>query len=287
MAHNGTKMLIFGGGFGLTMSGTLYILDVPTMTWSQGPSSSPRMGMVCSVSGDYFIVWGGTSWDNLATPVPLSDAPILYNINLTRWTSTFVPKGKETPTTIIPTATGTTEPTAPSGTAEPGVANPVTGDETSSSTNHKAVIIGGSVGGGVLLILLVVCGVCFCRRRRRGPQQQNKEKQEEPTRKLQFRIVQQPATDATIEPTFYPTRPFRMTPPTTPKKSKQKHGERLEKESMNSPTHWRASHSQSDRTFTSPSTSTLVTSNIDTNFTAKILPQHIVTLDRLQAQRCH
>ncbi|KAF8929035.1 hypothetical protein BGZ47_001313 [Haplosporangium gracile] len=257
------------------------------MTWTQGPSSSPRMGMVCSVSGDYFIVWGGTSWDNLATPVPLSETPILYNINLTRWTSTFIPKGKETSTTTIITTAGTTGPTAPSETAEPGAANPVTGDEASSSNSHKAVIIGGSVGGGVFFILLLVCGVCFFRRRRRGTQKQNKEKQEEPTRKLQFRIVQQPLTDATIEPTFYPTRPFRMAPPTTPKTSKQNHGDRLEKESMNSPTHWSSSHSQSDRSLTSPSTSTLVTSNIDPNFTAKMLPQHIVTLDRSQAQRCH
>ncbi|KAH7056296.1 hypothetical protein BKA57DRAFT_450277 [Linnemannia elongata] len=287
-AHNGTKMLVFGGSFGLTVSGTLYILDVPTMTWTQGPGSSPRMGMVCSVSGDYFIVWGGMSWDNGATPVPLSETPILYNINLTRWTSDFVPRGKETPTTpIITNSTAApTVTTTPTGSTEPGIANPVTGEESTSSSNHKAVIIGGSVGGGVFLILLTICGVCLYRRRRRAQQQKlHKLMLEEPTKKLQFRIVQQPATDATIEPTFYPTRPFRITPPTTPKKSKQNIGDRLEKDRLNSPTHWNSSHSQSGRSLTSPSTSTLATSNTETNSTTKILPQHIVTLDRSQAQR--
>ncbi|KAF9536934.1 hypothetical protein EC957_009346 [Mortierella hygrophila] len=272
------------------MSGTLFILDVPTMTWTQGPGSTPRMGMVCAVSGDYFIVWGGRSWDNAAAPVPLSDTPIVYNINLTQWTSTFVPRAKETPiTTIITTSTGApTEPiesTAPTESTEPGVANPAT-EETTRSRSHKAVIIGASVGGGVFLIVLIVCGVCLFKRRRRAQQQQlHKQMLEEPTKKLQFRIVQQPATDATIEPTFYPTRPFRITPPTTPKKSKQKLGDRSEKDRLNSPTHWNSLHSHSDRSLTSPSTSTLATSNTDTNTTATILPQHIVTLDRFEAER--
>ncbi|KAF9272663.1 hypothetical protein BGZ88_004529 [Linnemannia elongata] len=246
------------------------------------------MGMVCSVSGDYFIVWGGMSWDNGATPVPLSETPILYNINLTRWTSDFVPRGKETPTTTIITnsTAAPTETTTPTGSTEPGIANPVTGEESTSSSNHRAVIIGGSVGGGVFLILLTICGVCLYRRRRRAQQQKlHKLMLEEPTKKLQFRIVQQPATDATIEPTFYPTRPFRITPPTTPKKSKQNIGDRSEKDRLNSPTHWNSSHSQSGRSLTSPSTSTLATSNTETNSTTKIPPQHIVTLDRSQAQR--
>lgn len=230
----------------------------------------------------------GISWDNGAAAVPLSETPIVYNINLTRWTSNFVPRGKETPTTtVITNSTAVpTEPTAPAGSTEPGVANPVTGEETTITSSQKAAIIGGSVGGGIFLIFLIVCGVYLCRRHRRVQQQKlHKQMLEEPTKKIQFRIVQQPATDATIEPTFYPTRPFRITPPTTPKKSKQKLGDRSEKDRLNSPTHWNSSHSHSDRSLSSPSTSTLVTSNIDTNTKAKILPQHIITLDRFQAQR--
>lgn len=40
----------------------IFILDVPTMSWTQGKSASEkdaRCNMACTVRGDYFIVWGG------------------------------------------------------------------------------------------------------------------------------------------------------------------------------------------------------------------------------------
>ncbi|KAG9071520.1 hypothetical protein KI688_005732 [Linnemannia hyalina] len=45
--YNGTKMLVFGGvdAFALEYIDILYILDVPTMTWSQGAKYQPRLGM--------------------------------------------------------------------------------------------------------------------------------------------------------------------------------------------------------------------------------------------------
>ncbi|KAF9330766.1 hypothetical protein BGZ91_012390, partial [Linnemannia elongata] len=57
-AYSGNKMLVFGGGVNGSEVGTLYILDVPTMTWTRGPSSQPRKGMACAVAGDNFVVWG-------------------------------------------------------------------------------------------------------------------------------------------------------------------------------------------------------------------------------------
>lgn len=62
LAYGGAKMVVFGGRFGGSISGSIYILDVASMTWSEGQSSQPRTGMVCSVSGDYFIAWGGTAF---------------------------------------------------------------------------------------------------------------------------------------------------------------------------------------------------------------------------------
>jgi hypothetical protein len=62
LAYNGAKMIVFGGRTPDKISGDLYILDVATMTWTQGPSSDPRTGMVCSVSGDNFVAWGGTTY---------------------------------------------------------------------------------------------------------------------------------------------------------------------------------------------------------------------------------
>lgn len=52
---------MFGGGYNGTEVGTLYLLDVATMMWTQGPSSQPRKGMACTVSGNFFVVWGGTN----------------------------------------------------------------------------------------------------------------------------------------------------------------------------------------------------------------------------------
>jgi hypothetical protein len=56
-------MVLFGGNPpGEDSIGTLYILDVPTMTWTQGPSIDPsqnRSQMACTVNGDNFIAWGG------------------------------------------------------------------------------------------------------------------------------------------------------------------------------------------------------------------------------------
>ncbi|KAF9541120.1 hypothetical protein EC957_003401 [Mortierella hygrophila] len=89
-ASYGNKMLVFGGGFNGSEVGTLYILDVPTMTWTRGPSSQPRKGMACAVAGDNFVVWGGISWNNSGAFVPLPPTPIVYNINSGQWTTQFV-----------------------------------------------------------------------------------------------------------------------------------------------------------------------------------------------------
>jgi hypothetical protein len=63
IAYNGTKLIYFGGNTTPTTSvGSIYILDVPTLTWKQGESADPsqnRSSMACGVSGDNFITWGG------------------------------------------------------------------------------------------------------------------------------------------------------------------------------------------------------------------------------------
>ncbi|KAK5823558.1 hypothetical protein F5H01DRAFT_410381 [Linnemannia elongata] len=89
-AYSGNKMLVFGGGVNGSEVGTLYILDVPTMTWTRGPSSQPRKGMACAVAGNNFVVWGGISWNNSGEFVSLPSTPTVYNINTGQWTPQFV-----------------------------------------------------------------------------------------------------------------------------------------------------------------------------------------------------
>ncbi|KAG0280620.1 hypothetical protein BGZ96_001504 [Linnemannia gamsii] len=188
-AYNGAKMIVFGGRSSGQVSGMLYILDVATMTWTQGPSSQPRMAAACSVSGDNFVVWGGVSWDNTPARVLSTLTPDVYNMYTAQWTTNFIAK-KDTPprpTTTQPPESGTGTGTGRQGggdegfgrtvtgtggfktvTGVPGVGGPDTGPGTSKSSN--AAIIGGALGGGVVIIAIAGVLVVFWRRKRKSSQ---------------------------------------------------------------------------------------------------------------------
>jgi hypothetical protein len=57
-------MILFGGSWANgTTSGDIYILDVPSLTWTKGRSTADtREQMACTVAGDNFIAWGGKSF---------------------------------------------------------------------------------------------------------------------------------------------------------------------------------------------------------------------------------
>jgi hypothetical protein len=89
-AKNGSKMILFGGDNGFLSSSSLYILDVPTMTWSMATNASEeRSGMACSVSGDRFVVWGGFKALNLTSRIGVSAVPLVYNLANQTWTTTY------------------------------------------------------------------------------------------------------------------------------------------------------------------------------------------------------
>ncbi|KAF9545550.1 hypothetical protein EC957_010859 [Mortierella hygrophila] len=91
-AEEGRKMIVFGGstGTGATIvpQGGIYILDIPSWTWSQGTSvdsSGFRAAMACSVAADNFIAWGGTDGNNTLSSM------IIYNLSSEQWTTQFSP----------------------------------------------------------------------------------------------------------------------------------------------------------------------------------------------------
>ncbi|KAF9122802.1 hypothetical protein BGW39_009483 [Mortierella sp. 14UC] len=141
-AYNGAKMLLFGGGVDGAEIGTLFILDVATMTWSRGPSSQPRKGMACAVSGDNFVVWGGISWNNSGAFVQLPELPIIYNMKTTQWTTQFVGKRSQS---------------------------------TPAKKSSKAAIIGGVIAGIVAAVILVIL-LLICRKQRHHRQQERIER---------------------------------------------------------------------------------------------------------------
>ncbi|KAF9935146.1 hypothetical protein FBU30_007525 [Linnemannia zychae] len=127
-AYNGTKMVLFGGdtaeGYGW---GKLSVLDIATMTWvTYSDSPEIRLGVACSVSGDYFIVWGGMKMTRDPQEVA---TPLVFNIHTGLWTTQFVGS--------------VTKPTKQTGSM----------DDTKSNT---AAIAGGIAGAVVLLAILAI-----------------------------------------------------------------------------------------------------------------------------------
>ncbi|KAF9935144.1 hypothetical protein FBU30_007523 [Linnemannia zychae] len=142
-AYNGSKMVLFGGNPpGADSVGTLFILDVPTMTWSQGPSTDPsqnRSQMACTVSGDNFIAWGGirfTPGSSGKPTIPMSVEPLIYNIYTGEWTTRYV--------------------------------RATLGIKAVSKKTSKNIgaIIGGAVGGIALLLVIAFLAFIMIRRRR-------------------------------------------------------------------------------------------------------------------------
>ncbi|KAF9931283.1 hypothetical protein FBU30_010512 [Linnemannia zychae] len=146
-AYKGTKMLLFGGGVDGVEVGTLYILDVASMTWNRGPSSQPRKGMACAVSGDNFIIWGGISWNNSGAFVSLPVEPLVYSISMAQWTTKYLANGNNEGIQPTPNPTPTI----------PAVMN--------TDSKNRAII--GGVAGVVAIVIVVVAILIFLRNRGR------------------------------------------------------------------------------------------------------------------------
>jgi hypothetical protein len=96
-AYSGSKMVLFGGRSNPTASslessptlGDLYILDVPSLTWTRGSdadSTGARWGHACAMSNDYFVAWGGVSMPD----AEVLNLTIVYNLKTASWTTEYV-----------------------------------------------------------------------------------------------------------------------------------------------------------------------------------------------------
>ncbi|KAF9956436.1 hypothetical protein BGZ65_002725, partial [Modicella reniformis] len=96
-AYGGSKMVLFGGSrdFGRTLFNDIFILDVTTNTWRQGPNATDmeaaRELASCAVSGHFFIVWGGAKeWMHAVESV------MVYNMRTNHWISNYYPPDSST-----------------------------------------------------------------------------------------------------------------------------------------------------------------------------------------------
>ncbi|KAF9110693.1 hypothetical protein BGX27_006003 [Mortierella sp. AM989] len=89
-AYNGSKIIVFGG---YPIHPDIYILDMEELRWTKGESVDPalaRYKMVCSVSGDNFLAWGGTKNPIGGLSEHMGTSPIIYNIKDNKWTTQYI-----------------------------------------------------------------------------------------------------------------------------------------------------------------------------------------------------
>ncbi|GJJ67972.1 hypothetical protein EMPS_00318 [Entomortierella parvispora] len=165
--EDGTKVVVFGGGLptinsiDATYTNELWILDVPSMSWTQGPPApEPRYGSACTIVNDTLINWGGFNG------VPAESLPILlFDLK----TNTFVDQYKPTwPDTSTKTTSAATS-TSSTGTVTPTPTmsgNLDMSSDVKDSSNNQTAIIGGGAAGAVLLLSAAGAGFFFYRRKR-------------------------------------------------------------------------------------------------------------------------
>ncbi|KAF9365800.1 hypothetical protein BGX34_008260 [Mortierella sp. NVP85] len=95
MVSSGSKVVVFGGYSknSDSISGDIFILDVPTLTWKKGPSTSPRdarRSPACALSNGQFVAWGGDA-SNGAKVVPPDHMVLIYDLKTDAWTSEYTP----------------------------------------------------------------------------------------------------------------------------------------------------------------------------------------------------
>ncbi|KAG0089174.1 hypothetical protein BGZ92_005172 [Podila epicladia] len=90
MAANddGTKIVVFGGRLdSSTYARDIWILDIPSALWTQGPLlSEPRASSACVLAGNTFIAWGGSNGQRT-----VDGTPILYDLNTNQYIISYAP----------------------------------------------------------------------------------------------------------------------------------------------------------------------------------------------------
>ncbi|KAF9982086.1 Acyl-CoA-binding domain-containing protein 5 [Mortierella antarctica] len=144
-AYNGTKMIVFGGNhFTRGVQGSIYILDLKSLSWSKGAEAEPnhrRSDMACTASGDNFVAWGGeTAGSNVNT----FGTPIVYNLKTNAWTTEYLILPESVPGSTPSPSPGSTPPSTTKG------------------------INGAGIGGGVAVAVILILAALFVYKRHRS-----------------------------------------------------------------------------------------------------------------------
>lgn len=171
VSADGGRKLILTAGYSTFVSRSLsdiYILDVATLTWTAGPSLPPSQGRdsaACGVSNNQLIVWGG-AYNDPATQSLASAVPLIFDLKVNNWTSSYnappQPKPTGTPSTLPQTSIG-----LPSST-------PTLDPSTPGNNNGSPTVIILAAVIGVLVVALVAGGLVYCFRSKRAKDSNDK-----------------------------------------------------------------------------------------------------------------
>ncbi|KAG0381120.1 hypothetical protein BGX24_009949 [Mortierella sp. AD032] len=139
-SEDGSKIVLFGGELDVNnWLNSIFILDVATRIWKQGPSViAPRSQAACGYHDGQFIVVGGTGSNNMGADMHNSQ-PLVFNVGTNLWETQFTP-------TTLPT------PSPSNGRGGEGGGGGGGQDGMGGDNSQMAAIIGGAVGGTVVLL---------------------------------------------------------------------------------------------------------------------------------------
>ncbi|KAF9912692.1 Multiple epidermal growth factor-like domains protein 8 [Linnemannia zychae] len=159
ISEDSNTIVIFGGRTPPpgNFTGSFYILDVPSKTWTQGPAASTRLYSACAIVGDQFVVWGGYDGKNT-----IDGPPIIYSFPQKKWIEQYTPP-EYFASMPSPAPPGSTP--SPVG---PGTGNGNAGSGNSSSSSSSSDL--GGILGGVLgsLCVVALAGVVYLYMKRRS-----------------------------------------------------------------------------------------------------------------------
>ncbi|KAF9125213.1 hypothetical protein BGW39_007558 [Mortierella sp. 14UC] len=139
--EDGTKVVIVGGQLrNGSVVGDLWVLDVPTATWSQGLSGPIRASAVCTIAGHQVIIWGGRNSSTMNAPSEM----LIYNLKSSTYTKQYSPPAFYKDLQSPPALTRTTAPWATEGST-------LTNEDQKRSSVSVGAVVGSALGGLVLI----------------------------------------------------------------------------------------------------------------------------------------
>ncbi|KAF9387238.1 hypothetical protein BGX21_000621 [Mortierella sp. AD011] len=141
-SEDGNTVIVYGGRVTApqNFSSSLYILDVPTGKWTQGPDGNSCMYMACIIVGDQFVTWGGSDGSNTHV-----GPPAVFSLTTLQWVNNYT-----APAYYATVSTGASPTSSP--TSLPS------NSSSSSSSSNLGAILGGVFGG---LLVIALSGVIF------------------------------------------------------------------------------------------------------------------------------